>query len=103
MAHSTARMTSVLECWSGNPAAYAELLVVAAQISWFHGKFSEALGELREAQNLDPIKSEIQSRVEQHEAYSEEIWASRRAALDAQRQKREAANQGRNMLRTDTL
>lgn len=48
-----------LEITGDNREAYAQLLVVAAQISLSHGQASGAYGELQEASRLDPENKEV--------------------------------------------
>ncbi|KAG6994062.1 hypothetical protein G7Y79_00047g082880 [Physcia stellaris] len=54
----------------GRPEAYAELLGVAAQISWSHGKWREAFCELHYAKELDSSNSEIQQQRIEYEKYN---------------------------------
>lgn len=50
----------------GSPAVYAELLAVAAHISWLHGKRGEALDELYEAEMLDPLNHHVQRQLAEY-------------------------------------
>ena len=63
----------------GSPEAYAELLGVAAQISWSHGKWREAFCELHYAKELDSSNSEIQQQRIEYEKYTAKVDARYRA------------------------
>lgn len=53
-----------LEINQGNEEAYAELLMVAAQISLTHGQANQAYDELHEASCLDPENEEVKLLLE---------------------------------------
>lgn len=62
----------------GSPEVYAELLAVAAQISWFHNKWDEAFEELYYALEFDPLHTRIKQQYDQYEKYVKKVYARRR-------------------------
>lgn len=62
---------------SDDPEVYAEVLLVAAQISLRHGKISEAREELDEASQLDLSNLEI-----------DRLWKQTRKLYDSRRERR---------------
>ena len=68
-----------------NPAAYAKLLAVAASISLAHGHFSEAIEELSEATELDPLNLDIRRRLKEVDDRRRVRDNRRQATLDRQK------------------
>lgn len=68
-----------------NPADYAKLLAVAARISLAHGHDREAIKELSEASELDPLDLEIRRQLEDLETRvmdRDQRWLSKQKELE---------------------
>ena len=81
-----------------NPAAYAELLYVAAKISLAHGNGVETWGELHEAGNLDPTNLKVLELYKETRADVEERRARKYARESEERRRKDEWVAGKSFL-----